>query len=228
MRLSGLGAASRASSRAASSSAWRWRARSSRPKVLLLDEPLGALDRRLRQEMQVELKAIQREIGVTTIFVTHDQEEALTLSDRIAIINQGRLVQVGAPVEVYERPAHLFAARFLGDANILRGTVVDRSTLRLADGTLILSASRLLRWRSSVPRRSPCCRQRRRPPAMFSSARSFRRSIPVPASPTAFASLRSATSRCSPSSSPRAGDVLTPAAPVLARWSPEQTVPLQG
>jgi spermidine/putrescine ABC transporter ATP-binding subunit len=97
------------------------RALITRPKVLLLDEPLGALDRRLRQEMQVELKDIQRETGVTTIFVTHDQEEALTLSDRIAIIDQGRLMQMGQPREIYERPATIFAAQFLGDANIFSG-----------------------------------------------------------------------------------------------------------
>ncbi|HKG73731.1 MAG TPA: ABC transporter ATP-binding protein [Aestuariivirgaceae bacterium] len=97
------------------------RALVTRPKVLLLDEPLGALDRRLRQEMQVELKDIQRETGVTTIFVTHDQEEALTLSDRIAIIDQGRLMQMGQPREIYERPATIFAAQFLGDANIFTG-----------------------------------------------------------------------------------------------------------
>lgn len=106
------------------------------PKVLLLDEPLGALDRRLRQEMQVELKDIQRETGVTTIFVTHDQEEALTLSDRIAIIDQGRLIQVDAPQTVYERPISIFAANFLGDANVFRGTPV-KGGLKLADGTMI-------------------------------------------------------------------------------------------
>jgi spermidine/putrescine ABC transporter ATP-binding subunit len=112
------------------------RALITRPKVLLLDEPLGALDRRLRQEMQVELKDIQRETGVTAIFVTHDQEEALTLSDRIAIIDQGRLIQVDAPQTVYERPANVFAANFLGDANVFRGTPV-RGGLKLADGTII-------------------------------------------------------------------------------------------
>jgi spermidine/putrescine transport system ATP-binding protein len=106
------------------------------PKVLLLDEPLGALDRRLRQEMQVELKDIQRETGVTTIFVTHDQEEALTLSDRIAIIDQGSLIQVDAPQTVYERPISIFAANFLGDANVFRGTPV-KDGLRLSDGTVI-------------------------------------------------------------------------------------------
>jgi putative spermidine/putrescine transport system ATP-binding protein/spermidine/putrescine transport system ATP-binding protein len=109
------------------------------PKVLLLDEPLGALDRRLRQEMQVELKEIQRQTGVTSIFVTHDQEEALTLSDRIAIISEGRLVQVDAPQTVYEHPRTIFAANFLGDANVFRGTPV-KDGLKLADGTVIATA----------------------------------------------------------------------------------------
>jgi putative spermidine/putrescine transport system ATP-binding protein/spermidine/putrescine transport system ATP-binding protein len=93
------------------------------PDVLLLDEPLSALDRRLRQEMQVELLRIQRESGLTTIFVTHDQEEALTLSDSIAILDRGHIVQMGRPAEVYERPRTRFAAEFLGDANFLTGTV---------------------------------------------------------------------------------------------------------
>jgi putative spermidine/putrescine transport system ATP-binding protein/spermidine/putrescine transport system ATP-binding protein len=110
------------------------------PKVLLLDEPLGALDRRLRQQMQVELKEIQRQTGVTSIFVTHDQEEALTLSDRIAIISDGRLVQVDAPQTVYERPHTIFAANFLGDANVFRGTPV-KGGLRLANGAVIATAS---------------------------------------------------------------------------------------
>jgi spermidine/putrescine transport system ATP-binding protein len=96
-----------------------------RPKVLLLDEPLSALDRRLRQEMQVELLRIQRESGLTTIFVTHDQEEALTLSDRIAILDKGRIIQDGAPSAIYERPRTRFAASFLGDANFLTGTVAQ-------------------------------------------------------------------------------------------------------
>ena len=116
------------------------RALVTRPKVMLLDEPLGALDRRLRQEMQVELKEIQRRTGVTAIFVTHDQEEALTLSDRIAIIDRGRLVQVGPPVEVYERPATVFAAQFLGDANVFRGAPAEGG-LKLADGTLVRTAT---------------------------------------------------------------------------------------
>ena len=99
------------------------RALVTRPKVLLLDEPLGALDKHLREEMQVELRRIQREVGITTIFVTHDQEEAMTLSDRIAIMNQGNIVQLGAPLEVYEHPNNRFAAGFLGVANFLEGRV---------------------------------------------------------------------------------------------------------
>ena len=99
------------------------RALVTRPKVLLLDEPLGALDKHLREEMQVELRRIQREVGITTIFVTHDQEEAMTLSDRIAIMNAGNIVQLGAPLEVYEHPINRFAAGFLGVANFLEGRV---------------------------------------------------------------------------------------------------------
>jgi spermidine/putrescine ABC transporter ATP-binding subunit len=99
------------------------RALITRPRLLLLDEPLGALDKRLRQQMQIELKQIQREVGITTVFVTHDQEEALTLSDRIAIFNEGKVVQAGKPLEVYERPTTAFAANFLGDANFFEGRV---------------------------------------------------------------------------------------------------------
>ena len=87
--------------------------------MLLLDEPLGALDLKLRQEMQVELKRIQREIGITFIYVTHDQEEALTMSDRLAVLRQGRIEQLGPPVEVYERPATEFVAGFIGVSNLL-------------------------------------------------------------------------------------------------------------
>ena len=107
-----------------------------RPRVLLLDEPLSALDKSLRVEMQVELKRIQREVGITTIFVTHDQEEALVLSDRIGILRDGKLVREGPPREVYNDPGSAFAARFLGEANLLHG-VVEPGGLRLADGTLV-------------------------------------------------------------------------------------------
>ena len=91
------------------------------PRVLLLDEPLGALDKRLRRQMQIELRQIQREVGITTVFVTHDQEEALTLADRIAILDAGRIVQSGPPQAVYERPRTVFAADFLGDSNFFTG-----------------------------------------------------------------------------------------------------------
>src|SRR5688572_7198504 len=104
------------------------RALVTRPKVLLLDEPLGALDKHLRQEMQIELRRIQRAVGITTIFVTHDQEEALTLSDRIAIFDSGRIIQEGAPMEVYERPRTRFAAGFLGEANFLHGKIESMSS----------------------------------------------------------------------------------------------------
>ena len=97
------------------------RALVNRPKVLLLDEPLGALDLRLREEMQVELKAIQREVGITFLFVTHDQGEALTMSDRIAVFDRGRVEQVGTPAEVYERPATAFVAGFVGTSTLLTG-----------------------------------------------------------------------------------------------------------
>jgi putative spermidine/putrescine transport system ATP-binding protein len=89
------------------------------PRVLLLDEPLGALDLKLRQEMQIELKRIQQEVGITFVYVTHDQEEALTMSDRIAVFNHGRVEQVGTPVEVYEHPASEFVAGFVGVSNVL-------------------------------------------------------------------------------------------------------------
>ena len=90
-----------------------------RPQALLLDEPLGALDLKLRQELQVELKRIQQELGITFIYVTHDQEEALTMSDRLAVFNEGRIEQIGAPAEVYERPASEFIAGFVGVSNVL-------------------------------------------------------------------------------------------------------------
>ena len=97
------------------------RALVNRPRVLLLDEPLGALDLKLREEMQIELKAIQKDVGITFIFVTHDQDEALTLSDRLAVFNQGRVEQIGSPAEVYENPATAFVAGFVGTSNLISG-----------------------------------------------------------------------------------------------------------
>ena len=111
------------------------------PQVLLLDEPLGALDLKLRKQMQVELKRIQSEIGITFIFVTHDQEEAMTMADRIAVMRAGRIEQLGAPEELYERPATEFVAGFLGVSNLLDAEVVGRNgslaDLRLADGSQV-------------------------------------------------------------------------------------------
>ena len=108
------------------------------PKVLLLDEPLGALDLKLRKGLQLELKRIQREVGISFVYVTHDQEEALTMSDRIAVMNQGVVEQVGPPEEVYERPATTFVAGFIGVSNLMPATVTSvnssRATLRLEAG----------------------------------------------------------------------------------------------
>jgi len=106
------------------------------PRVLLLDEPLSALDKALRLDMQIELKRIQREVGITTIFVTHDQEEALTLSDKIGILKDGRMIQAGTPREVYNKPVNRFAAGFLGDANFLPGRA-EGDRFRLDDGSMI-------------------------------------------------------------------------------------------
>ena len=113
------------------------RALVNQPKVLLLDEPLGALDLKLRQEMQQELKALQRSVGITFVFVTHDQEEALAMSERIGVMSEGRLLQVGSPREIYDRPANRFVADFIGRTNLLEATVESPTTLRLSDGTLI-------------------------------------------------------------------------------------------
>ena len=98
-----------------------------RPAVLLLDEPLGALDLKLRKEMQLELKALQEQVGITFIYVTHDQEEALTMSDRIAVMDRGKALQVGAPVEIYERPNCRFVADFIGESNFISGVVKEIS-----------------------------------------------------------------------------------------------------
>jgi spermidine/putrescine transport system ATP-binding protein len=117
------------------------RALVNRPQVLLLDEPLGALDLKLRKAMQLELKALQHRVGITFIYVTHDQEEALTMSDRIAVMNQGHVLQVGTPGEIYERPADRFVADFIGETNFLEGEVkgrrADEATV-VVDGVLTL------------------------------------------------------------------------------------------
>ena len=115
------------------------------PSALLLDEPLAALDLKLREAMQIELKRIQREVGITFVFVTHDQGEALTMSDRIAVMSEGRVEQVGTPVDIYARPETLFVAGFIGSANLLPGTVISSDVggtrVQLLDGTQVVVAA---------------------------------------------------------------------------------------
>jgi spermidine/putrescine transport system ATP-binding protein len=110
------------------------------PAVLLLDEPLGALDAKLRRSLKVELKALQERVGITFLYVTHDQEEALTMSDRLAVMNAGRIVQVGTPQDVYEEPADTYVADFLGAANLMEVTVAGPGAFRLGDFTLTATA----------------------------------------------------------------------------------------
>ncbi|WP_255603235.1 ABC transporter ATP-binding protein [Oscillochloris sp. ZM17-4] len=115
------------------------------PEVLLLDEPLGALDQKLRKEMQLELKGLQERVGITFIFVTHDQEEALTMSDRIAVMSHGKVLQVGTPTEIYERPSCRFVADFIGETNFVEGKVVESAggyaTIETADGIRLRGCS---------------------------------------------------------------------------------------
>ncbi len=111
------------------------------PKVLLLDEPLGALDLKLRKGLQVELKKIQREVGISFVYVTHDQEEALTMSDRIAVMNRGRVEQVGVPEDVYERPATTFVADFIGVSNLMPATVGGGGEVKLEHGPTVRAAT---------------------------------------------------------------------------------------
>jgi spermidine/putrescine transport system ATP-binding protein len=130
------------------------RALINRPAVLLLDEPLGALDLKLRRQMQVELKRIQQEVGITFIYVTHDQEEAMTMSDRIAVMNKGRYEQLGDPESLYERPTTRFVAGFLGVSNLLPGAVegsdAQHASVRLADDTVVRAPKSLVGDRARV------------------------------------------------------------------------------
>jgi spermidine/putrescine transport system ATP-binding protein len=124
------------------------------PRVLLLDEPLGALDLKLRKQMQIELKRIQTEVGITFIYVTHDQEEAMTMSDRIAVMRHGHVEQLGSPEDLYERPRTFFVAGFLGVSNLLHGRVVSRdgalAGIRVSDGTVLRAPIEMLNGSDSV------------------------------------------------------------------------------
>ncbi|MGZ4309060.1 MAG: ABC transporter ATP-binding protein, partial [Gaiellaceae bacterium] len=124
------------------------RALVNRPRVLLLDEPLGALDLKLRKQMQLELKAIQHDVGITFVHVTHDQEEAMTMADKIAIMNGGKIEQLGTPTELYERPQTGFVAGFLGISNLLPGTIAGLDTVRLEDGNTVRVPQDALKGRS--------------------------------------------------------------------------------
>jgi spermidine/putrescine transport system ATP-binding protein len=130
------------------------RALVNKPAVLLLDEPLGALDLKLRKQMQIELKRIQQEVGITFIYVTHDQEEAMTMSDRIAVMNRGRYEQLGDPETLYERPASAYVAGFLGVSNLLPATIGDHEgdyvEARLADGAAVRVPSSVVAGRSVI------------------------------------------------------------------------------
>jgi len=116
------------------------RALATEPRVLLLDEPLSALDLKLRTGMQLELKRLQAEVGITFIFVTHDQHEALTMSDRIAVMNGGKILQIGTPEEIYERPSARFVADFIGETNLLEATRIGERRFRLASGETVETA----------------------------------------------------------------------------------------
>lgn len=111
------------------------------PKLVLMDEPLGALDKQLREHMQLEIKALHRRLGINVVYVTHDQSEALTMSDRVGVFDQGVMQQLAPPAELYESPANLFVAQFIGESNTLRGNLVDvqggRCSLRVGDGTVV-------------------------------------------------------------------------------------------
>jgi ABC-type Fe3+/spermidine/putrescine transport system ATPase subunit len=117
------------------------RALVTRPAVLLLDEPLGALDKKLRDHMKIELKRLQREVGITTIYVTHDQEEALTMSDRIAVMHRGRVEQVATPRGLYETPATAFVAGFIGNINLLSGRAAGANTVECGSARLAVSGA---------------------------------------------------------------------------------------
>ena len=169
------------------------RALVNRPRVLLLDEPLGALDLKLREEMQIELKSIQQQVGITFIYVTHDQEEALTMSDRLAVFNQGRIEQIGAPAEVYERPATRFVAGFVGTSNLLtRRRSRSRSSARRGRGR---SGPRRSAWRETGCRGRAGRDRRPRASSAVSSISAPTRAISCGSTPAPSSWSRSRTCR---------------------------------
>jgi ABC-type Fe3+/spermidine/putrescine transport system ATPase subunit len=185
------------------------RALVNRPRVLLLDEPLGALDFKLRQQLQVELKRIQEDVGITFVYVTHDQEEALTMSDRIAVVDGGRIVQVGAPRDVYERPESPFVAGFVGVSNLLELRVervaADAVHLRLGDGDAVSApagdgaAEGLVAIVTVRPSGSRCRRPRarHRPPTVAATPAGACARASTRAPPPASSSTSTAAGSCS-------------------------------
>ncbi len=207
------------------------RALVNRPRVLLLDEPLGALDLKLRKEMQLELKHLQTQLGITFVYVTHDQEEALTMSDRIVLMRQGRIEQLGAPRDLYDRPASRYVADFIGETNLLPGTVVESGrrhghaatwadvTLRgLSDDAAACPAARP--GSRCGPRRSTC-------PDGDGAGRLQRRS-PAPSTEAVYAGsvLRVARGACGEGrrlvANVPAGTVATQRRPVRLAWPVDQ------
>ena len=171
------------------------RALVNRPNVLLLDEPLGALDLKLRRQLQVELKRIQTEVGITFVYVTHDQEEALTMSDRIAVMHAGKVEQLGTPEELYEQPATRFVADFIGSTNLLRGQVEGGGRVRLDIGGY-RARSPTTGWPRGRRSRSASGRRRSPRPGRRARARSARPSSrrPISARPSRIAFERRAGS----------------------------------
>jgi spermidine/putrescine ABC transporter ATP-binding subunit len=208
------------------------------PRVLLLDEPLSNLDALLRDEMRVEIKRLQERLGTTMIFVTHDQAEALILSDRVVVMEAGRVVQEGRPEEVYRRPATPFVARFLGRANFLDGVVAERDghgiTVALEGGLSVLAASRdgiAKGQRVQAAIRQESIRLRPGPPAAGSDARNrFAATVAF----HAFAGqahhyvIQLADGRELEVAAPGTGVALARGAPVLAEWAPEDVILLSG
>ena len=204
--------------------------------MLLLDEPLGALDLKLRKQMQVELKQIQREVGITFVYVTHDQEEALAMSDRIAVMNDGVIEQCGAPEEVYEHPAEEFVAGFIGISNLIEGVGRGRRRVRIATG--------LLRAGAGCP--EDCERGRHGPPLRAARRRSrstrleegmvtldgtvvssASTSASAPRSPSRSATARSLVALEQATYRARADDRWEPGTEIKIGWHPEHCLVLR-
>jgi spermidine/putrescine transport system ATP-binding protein len=192
------------------------------PRVLLLDEPLGALDLKLRKQMQLELKRIQQEVGITFVHVTHDQEEAMTMADTIAVMRAGKVEQLGPPAELYERPATAFVAGFLGASNLLPGTIEGSDAIRLDDGTLL---------RASVDGRSGEVAAGVRPEKITIGAGGGANELPGTISETAYIGVATqvvvrtaaGTVHVFAQNMDAGGRVPTPGTTVVLSWAPEST-----